>query len=97
MFLGLDTALKRAIFGFYIALWVSSHLLVYRSKLTDAPHYNVMTVVLLTETVKLCLAIGLYLRFDGGPLALARDIMRTPKLLLKYASPAALYCVVCCR
>lgn len=93
MVLGLDSALKRTIFGGYVVLWVSSHLLVYRSKLSDAPHYNAMTVVLLTETVKLCLAIGLYVRFEGGPLALIRDVARTPALLVKYATPALLYAV----
>ena len=32
--LGLDTPLKQAIFGLYVGLWVSSHLLVYASKLS---------------------------------------------------------------
>ena len=63
--LGLDSNLKRGIFATYVLLWVSSHLLVYGSRLAGAPAYNATSVVMLTETTKLLMAIGMYLVYDG--------------------------------
>jgi len=93
MVLGLDTPLKQGIFGFYVGLWVSSHLLVYSSKLADAPAYNATFVVLLTELVKLVMACGLYLTHDGDVSLLLRSTLGSLPLLLKYTVPALLYCV----
>lgn len=91
--LGLDTPLKRGIFGTYVGLWVSSHLLVYSSRLAGAPEYNATSVVLLTEAVKLAMAVALYLSRDGDAAQLARAIAGSLPLLLKYTVPALLYCV----
>ena len=52
--------LRQGIFSTYVALWTSSHLLVYSSRLANAPSYNATSVVLLTETVKLFLASAMY-------------------------------------
>ncbi|KAL1523042.1 hypothetical protein AB1Y20_018003 [Prymnesium parvum] len=92
MVLGLDTALKQGIFTLYVLLWVSCHLLVYRSK-HDAPAYNSTSVVLLTELVKLLMATGLYLLQDGGPSVLWRSTIASLPLLARYSVPALLYCV----
>lgn len=74
--LGLDTPLKQTIFWAYVAFGMSSHLLIYGSRLPGAPTYNATSVVLLTELTKLVLAFGLYLTSDGS--TFARD--RTHKL-----------------
>lgn len=51
---------RQGLFSTYVALWTSSHLLVYSSRLANAPSYNATSVVLLTETVKLFLAGAMY-------------------------------------
>jgi len=84
--------LREGIFVVYVLLWVMSHLLIYASKLAGAPPFNATSVVLLTEAVKLLMALGMYLRFDGGLHQLARTIAATVPLLLKYSVPALLYC-----
>ena len=91
--LGLDTSLKQGIFAFYVLLWVSCHLLVYRSKQADAPVYNATSVVLLTELVKLMMACGLYIVQDGSLSLLLQSTIGSVPLLLKYTIPALLYCV----
>ena len=91
--LGLDSSLKQGIFGAYVGLWVSSHLLVYSSERTGAPPFNATSVVLLTEAVKLAMAVGLYLWNDGNAAQLTRATAESLPLLLKYTVPAALYCV----
>lgn len=93
MLLGLTTPLKQSIFGFYIGLWVSSHLLVYSSQRDDSQSYNATSVVLLTELTKLCLAFGLYLRYDGTLSQFKTVVWGARLLFLKYALPALLYCV----
>ena len=93
VFLGLDSALKRGIFGGYVSLWVTCHLLVYASRRAGAPVFNTTSAVLLTESLKLILAIGLYRRYDGGWQQLAHDVASSMDLLLKYTVPALLYCV----
>ena len=90
---GQRMALKQAIFTVYVLLWVVSHLLIYASRQAGAPEFNATSVVLLTESVKLGLALGMYLRFDGSPEVLARTVMGTLPLLVKYSVPAALYCI----
>ena len=64
MMLGLDTPKKQGIFGTYVMLWVSSHVLVYASKMPGARQYNTTSVVLITEAVKLvmetiCILLGI--------------------------------------
>lgn len=90
--LGLDTLLKQAIFGLYVLLWVSCHLLVYHSK-HNSPAYNSTSVVLITEIVKLIMAACLYLSYDGGPSVLIRSATASLPLLAKYSIPALLYCI----
>jgi len=91
--LGLDTSLKRSIFSGYVMLWVSSHLLVYSSRSTGARPYNATSVVLVTECVKLVMALALYRFHDGSSTKLMRDVAASPGLLLRYLIPALLYCV----
>ena len=85
--------IKEAIFTVYVLLWVLSHLLIYASKLAGAPPFNSTSAVLFTELVKLLLALGLYIRFDGNVRQLTRTIAATTPLLLKYSVPALLYAV----
>jgi len=91
--LGLDTTTKKGIFGTYVMLWVSSHILVYASKTPGAPKYNATSVVLITEAVKLVLALGMYRKYDGGVQQLVSDVLMAPDLLVKYTVPALLYCI----
>ena len=103
MVLGLDTNLKRVIFAAYVLLWVSSHVLVYSSRLAGAPVYNATSVVLVTEVLKLALALMLYLLNDATSARSSRmnsrlsqfvsHIAMAPDLPFKYAAPALLYCV----
>ncbi|CAE7242638.1 senju [Symbiodinium pilosum] len=89
--LGLNTYLKQGIFSTYVALWTSSHLLVYSSRLASAPAYNATSVVLLTETVKLALATAMFLAYDGSVSDMLRVTLKQHRILLKYAIPALLY------
>ena len=91
--LGLDSPRKQGIFVTYVLLWVSSHVLVYASKLPGAPKYNATSVVLVTETVKLVMALSLYRRYDGEASQLVREVRQSTDLLLKYTVPALLYCI----
>ena len=91
--LGLDTPRKQGIFVGYVMLWVSSHVLVYASKMPGAPQYNATSVVLITEMVKLAMALSLYRRYDGDMSLLMREVLQSPDLLLKYTVPALLYCI----
>lgn len=89
--LGLSTPLQKAIFVAYVTLWCACHLLVYSSQHGASPAYNVTSVVMVTELVKMLMALSFYLYYDGGPSELARTIARESNLLLKYAVPAVLY------
>uniref|UniRef100_A0A7S0HPQ6 Sugar phosphate transporter domain-containing protein n=1 Tax=Phaeocystis antarctica TaxID=33657 RepID=A0A7S0HPQ6_9EUKA len=93
MMLGLDTSKKQGIFGTYVMLWVSSHVLVYASKMPGAPQYNATSVVLITEAVKLVMALAFYRRYDGDTAQLVREVRGSTDLLLQYVVPALLYCV----
>ena len=93
MMLGLDTPKKQGIFGTYVMLWVSSHVLVYASKMPGARQYNTTSVVLITEAVKLVMALAFYLRYDGDAAQLVREVRASTDLLLQYIVPALLYCV----
>lgn len=89
--LGLDSVLKQGLFSTYVALWTSSHLLVYSSRLANAPSYNATSVVLLTETVKLFLAGAMYVAYDGSFQEMLRISSQEVRVLLRYAIPALLY------
>ena len=91
--LGLDSGLKRGIFSVYVLLWVSSHLLVYGSRLAGAPSYNVTSVVMITESTKFVMALVMYLMYDGSLADLMRASAGSLPLFLRYTVPAVLYCV----
>jgi hypothetical protein len=101
--LGLDSALKQSIFAGYVLLWVASHVLVYASRRGGAPTYNATSVVLITEVVKLGLALGLYCTYDvdvarGSRMGaawrqLVAHVTTAPDLPFRYAAPALLYCI----
>uniref|UniRef100_A0A7S0JCZ0 Uncharacterized protein n=1 Tax=Calcidiscus leptoporus TaxID=127549 RepID=A0A7S0JCZ0_9EUKA len=91
--LGLDTPIKQGVFGTYITLWVTCHMLVYASRQSGAPAYNATSVVLLTELIKLVMALTLYRLNDGNCSLLFRQISGSKQLLLRYLIPAQLYCV----
>jgi UDP-sugar transporter A1/2/3 len=93
MVLGLDTTLKKGIFGVYVVLWVSSHVLVYASKLAGAPEYNATSVVLLTELIKLAMATTSYTCYDGTAAQMWEATSTNIPLFCKYTVPAMLYCV----
>jgi len=93
MLLGLDTSRKQGIFATYLMLWVSSHVLVYASKMPGAPQYNATSVVLITEAVKLVMALTLYRSYEGDASQLVREVRGSTELLLQYVVPALLYCV----
>eukprot|EP00439_Symbiodinium_sp_Y106_P019257 s6301_g2.t1 len=87
----LNTFLKQGIFATYVALWTSSHLLVYSSQLASAPSYNATSVVILTESVKLILATAMFVAYDGPLSEMLRVTCKQHRVLLKYAIPAVLY------
>ena len=91
--LGLDSALKRGIFATYVLLWVSSHLLVYGSRLAGARPYNPTSVVMITELTKFVMAVSMYLMYDGSFADLTKAVASSLPLALKYTVPAVLYCV----
>lgn len=76
----------------YIALWVASHLLVYSSRRSGAPEYNTTSLVLLTEVVKLLLACGLYVAYDGTAAQLVRAASGALPLAARYSGPDLLFC-----
>uniref|UniRef100_A0A6G1SQU3 Putative UDP-sugar transporter protein SLC35A4 n=1 Tax=Aceria tosichella TaxID=561515 RepID=A0A6G1SQU3_9ACAR len=83
------------IFWSYILLFVSQGLLVKKVQETNIYAFNAPVIVLLTELVKLCICIGIYLfrSQGGGWAALMYDIKSNQKLLLLYMVPAFLYCL----
>merc|ERR1712087_1057568 len=91
--LGLDSPLKQCVFATYITLWVTCHMLVYASRQSGAPTYNATSVVLLTELIKLIMALSLYRLNDGSCTQLLRQISGSKQLLLRYLIPAQLYCL----
>lgn len=83
------------IFWSYITLFVSQGLLVKKVQESHIYAYNAPIIVLLTELVKLCICLGIYLfrSQGGGWAALLYDIKSNQKLLLLYMVPAFLYCL----
>eukprot|EP00931_Biecheleriopsis_adriatica_P080678 TRINITY_DN5402_c0_g1_i3.p1 TRINITY_DN5402_c0_g1~~TRINITY_DN5402_c0_g1_i3.p1 ORF type:complete len:319 (+),score=32.86 TRINITY_DN5402_c0_g1_i3:52-1008(+) len=91
--LGLTTPLKKSIFAAYVGLWTASHLLVYASQRNGAPTYNTTSVVLLTELVKLIMALSMYLMYDGSFASLMKVTASEVPLFFKYGVPALLFAV----
>uniref|UniRef100_A0A6S9UKE5 Uncharacterized protein n=1 Tax=Chrysotila carterae TaxID=13221 RepID=A0A6S9UKE5_CHRCT len=91
--LGLDSLFAQTLFWTYVSLWVSCHLLIFQSRQPNSPAFNATSVVLLTEALKLLIALTLVLWNEGGFASLVRAVQGNRMLLVKYALPALLYCV----
>ncbi|XP_017772978.1 PREDICTED: CMP-sialic acid transporter 1 [Nicrophorus vespilloides] len=81
------------IFSLYIILFCNHGILVTASQTSSNRYeYNVATVVLLTETLKLLASVGLYCK-DNEPKSLVKDVVKNKTVLALYLIPAFLYCL----
>ncbi|CAH0560170.1 unnamed protein product [Brassicogethes aeneus] len=81
------------IFIGYILLFVNQGLLVTASQKSDNKYdYNIVTVVLLTEVLKLIASSILYCK-DFPVKSLVIDVVKNKTVLLLYFIPAFLYCL----
>ncbi|XP_044255662.1 UDP-galactose transporter senju [Tribolium madens] len=86
------TRLSFAIFIAYILLFVGQGILVTASQKADNQYdYNIITVVLLTEILKLIVSSLFYCK-DNSPKSLVNNIIENRKVLGLYFVPALLYC-----
>ncbi|EFA02069.1 UDP-galactose transporter senju [Tribolium castaneum] len=86
------TKLSFVIFLAYILLFVGQGILVTASQKADNQYdYNIITVVLLTEVLKLIVSTLLYCK-DNSPKSLVNNIVENRKVLGLYFVPALLYC-----
>ena len=82
------------VFVTYMALFINQGILVTASKSSDnSYHYNTVTVVLLTEVLKLLTAALAYLKGGNSVSQLVREFVTHKKVLALYFIPAALYCL----
>lgn len=81
------------IFIAYVGFFINQGMLVTSSKNEDGSYpYNPVTLVLLTETLKLNLCVVLYLREEGNDLAKFVNALKSNmKVLRLYFVPAGLY------
>lgn len=87
------TTLSFIVFISYMGLFINQGILVTASKSKDNSYsYNTVTVVLLTEVLKLAAATALFLK-DHTVSNLFEDIVKHKKVLFLYFIPAALYCL----
>jgi len=87
------TRLSGCIFVGYIFLFVAQGILVTASKDDNNSYsYNTVTVVLLTEALKLVVSSCLYCRENSLP-SLLQNVVKDCKVLLLYFVPAFLYCL----
>lgn len=87
------TKMAFVVFISYMALFINQGLLVTATKNKDNKFdYNPITVVLMTETLKLLIALGIYLQSNSVG-KLIRDIEQNKNIMLKYFVPSFLYCV----
>ncbi|KAF7279388.1 hypothetical protein GWI33_007330 [Rhynchophorus ferrugineus] len=85
--------LSQIVFVVYILLFVNQGLLVTATQDSNNKYdYNIVTVVLCTEILKLIISTLLYCR-ENKPSELVREIILHKKVLLLYFVPAALYCL----
>lgn len=85
--------LSQVIFVVYILLFVNQGLLVTASQQSDNKYdYNIVTVVLLTEVLKLIISVILYCR-ENKPTQMIEEILKNKNVLLLYFVPAFLYCL----
>ncbi|KAJ8949609.1 hypothetical protein NQ318_007371 [Aromia moschata] len=81
------------IFIVYILLFVGQGILVTASQKSNNEYdYNIVTVVLLTEVLKLLISSVLYCR-NNEPKELIIDVVKNKDVLLLYFVPAFLYCL----
>lgn len=81
------------IFLLYMAMFVAQGMLVTASRHGGTEYsYNTVTVVLITEMLKLLLSSGVYVK-DQSPASLVDGVIRNKKVLLLYFVPATLYCL----
>ncbi|ERL94410.1 UDP-galactose transporter senju [Dendroctonus ponderosae] len=84
---------SQVIFVVYILLFVSQGILVTASQESNNKYdYNIVTVVLFTEILKLLLSSALYCR-KHNPAQLVNEIIVNKKVLVLYFVPAFLYCL----
>lgn len=84
---------SQLIFVVYILLFVNQGLLVTASQQSDNKYdYNIVTVVLLTEVLKLVMSAILYCR-ENKPMTLIQEVVIHKKVLVLYFVPAFLYCL----
>ncbi|XP_041353623.1 UDP-galactose transporter senju-like [Gigantopelta aegis] len=87
------TKLSVVIFLSYMGLFINQGILVTASKTsTNQYKYSTVTVVLLTECIKLLTAMILYLKDHSFPTMMA-DINKYKTVMLFYFVPAFLYCL----
>ncbi|XP_048258826.1 UDP-galactose transporter senju-like [Haliotis rufescens] len=87
------TKLSFVVFISYMALFINQAILVTASKTSSNTYkYNTVTVVLLTECVKLVTSLILYLK-DHSCATLKADIIKYRQVLGLYFVPAFLYCL----
>eukprot|EP01059_Diplonema_ambulator_P003870 TRINITY_DN1356_c0_g3_i1.p1 TRINITY_DN1356_c0_g3~~TRINITY_DN1356_c0_g3_i1.p1 ORF type:complete len:364 (+),score=74.25 TRINITY_DN1356_c0_g3_i1:103-1092(+) len=92
--LGLDTSTKKAIFLSYMGLWSALRLLTYGSKQDpDFKGYNETSLLLFVCIAKLCMAVAMFLRSDGGWKELVEGVKGNGGLFARYFLPAASYVV----
>ncbi|XP_046551122.1 UDP-galactose transporter senju-like [Haliotis rubra] len=81
------------VFISYMALFINQAILVTASKTSSNTYkYNTVTVVLLTECVKLITSLILYLK-DHSCATLKADVIKHRQVLGLYFMPAFLYCL----
>jgi len=82
-----------AIFLCYVGFFINQGMLVTSSKNKDGSFpYNPVTLVLLTESLKVCLCVGLYLREEGNSIAtFTAAVTSNSRIFRLYFVPAGLY------
>lgn len=80
------------IFFSYMALFVNQGIIVTWSQQNGHYEYNIVTVVLLTEVLKLIVSTILYCK-DNTFSSLYKEVTTNKKVLLLYMIPSFLYCL----
>jgi len=81
------------IFLLYMGMFVAQGMLVTASRHGGSDYsYNTVTVVLLTELLKLVLSSSVYVK-DQSPASLVSGVAKNKNVLLLYFVPASLYCL----
>ncbi|XP_054743313.1 UDP-galactose transporter senju [Anastrepha obliqua] len=87
------TKLTFVIFLLYISLFIGQGIFVTASQEANNSYsYNTVTVVLLTEVLKLLVSASLYCR-EKNLTSLLRDVRKDSNVMMLYFVPAFLYCL----